>query len=287
MPEPTARRATIITSLNLKGGVGKTHACWLIAGVCQEQNRKCLVLDLDKQGNISTSLLPNFDGSVGTDAFFNPAIDADLSALVRKTTFSCIDVIPGSFSLERYNLTDPAQWKSSGLVESLVDPLRELSAFYDYILLDCPADISLITYAALCASDFLMIPLEAAQWGALGTQHILKTYEHVRDQYHSGLKLLGFVVNRFKRKRKYQMAYLKQLQERFGSDAFETVIPDLSTYEQAVTDRIPVNLHSPHSHASHVAREFFVELERRAERLRAVRDDRRRGRVREPVGSVA
>ncbi|MFM9963056.1 MAG: AAA family ATPase [Planctomycetaceae bacterium] len=53
MPDSTARRATIITSLNLKSGVGKTHACLLIAGVCQERNRKRLVLDLDKQGNIS------------------------------------------------------------------------------------------------------------------------------------------------------------------------------------------------------------------------------------------
>lgn len=287
VPEPTARRATIITSLNLKGGVGKTHACWLIAGVCQEQNRKCLVLDLDKQGNISTSLLPNFDGSGGTDAFFNPAIDPDLSTLIRKTAFSCLDVIPGSFALEHFNLTDPTQWKSSGLVLSLVDPLREASTFYDYILLDCPADISLITYAALCASDFLMVPLEAAQWGALGTQHVLKTYKHVREQYHSDLKLLGFVVNRFKRRRKYQATYLRQLQEHFGSDAFETVIPDLSTYEQAVTDRIPVNLHSPRSYASHVAREFFAEIERRAERLRTVRDDRRLGRIREPIRAVA
>ncbi len=257
VPEPIVRRATVITSLNLKGGVGKTHACWLIAGVCQEQNRKCLVLDLDKQGNISTSLLPNFDGSVGTDAFFNPAIDPDLSTLIRKTAFSCLDVIPGSFALEHFNLTDPVQWKSSGLVLSLVDPLREASAFYDYILLDCPADISLITYAALCASDFLLVPLEAAQWGALGTQHVLKTYEHVRQQYNANLQLLGFVVSRFKRMRKYQTTYLKQLREHFGEDAFETFIPDLSTFEQAVTDRIPVNLHSPSSHASHVAREFF------------------------------
>lgn len=287
MPEVTSRRSSIITSLNLKGGVGKTHACWLIAGICQEQNRKCLVLDLDKQGNISTSLLPNFDSGIGTEAFFNPAIEPDLSMLVQKSAFSCIDVIPGSFALERFNITDPAQWKASGLVESLVDPLRELSGSYDYVLLDCPADISLITYAALCASDFLLVPLEAAQWGALGTQHVLKTYDHVRQQYHADLKLLGFVVNRFKRMRKYQTTYLEQFQEHFGSDAFDTVIPDLSTYEQAVTDRIPVNLHSPHSHASIIARAFFAELEHRAERLRTVRDDRSFSRVREPLESVA
>ena len=123
MHDSDKHRATVITSLNLKGGVGKTHACWLIAGVCQEQNRKCLVLDLDKQGNISTSLLPSFDSGVGTDAFFNPAIDPDLLTLIRKTAFSCLDVIPSRFALERYNLTDPAQWHSSGLVLSLVEPL--------------------------------------------------------------------------------------------------------------------------------------------------------------------
>ena len=132
-----------------------------------------------------------------------------------------------------------------------------------------------------------MIPLEAAQWGALGTQHVLKTYDHVRSQYNADLSLLGFVVSRFKKQRKYQATYLKQLKQHFGHDAFETVIPDLATYEQAVTDRIPVNLHSPHSHASAVAREFFAELERRAEKLRRVRDVSRRNGVQEPVESLA
>ena len=280
-------RATIITSLNLKGGVGKTHACWLIAGVCQEQRRKCLVLDLDKQGNISMSLLPAADTNPGTDAFFNPAMDPVLSDLIRQTNLSHVDVIPGSFALEKYNITDPSQWQSSGLMLSLVDPLREAAAFYDYILLDCPADISLITYAALCASEFLMVPLEAAQWGALGTQHVTKTFQHVRSHYNERLDLLGFVVSRFKKQRKYQATYLKQLRQHFGDTAFDTVIPDLATYEQAVTDRIPVNLHSPHSHASAVAREFFAELERRAERLRSLRDVSRRLSVQERVESVA
>src|SRR5262249_54528974 len=125
------------------------------------------------------------------------------------------------------------------------------------------------------------------QWGALGTQHVLKTYEHVRQQYNTNLQLLGFVVSRFKRRRKYQTTYLMQLRKHFGEDAFETFIPDLSTYEQAVTDRIPVNLHSPASHASDVAREFFAEIERRAERLRKVRDDRCLSSVRKSVGTVA
>ncbi len=259
---------TVITSLNLKGGVGKTHLCWLIAGVCQERRKKCLVLDLDKQGNISTTLIGDGVPGQGTEAFFNPAVDPVISELVTQSGLSHIDCIRGSFALEEFNLTSPGDWEGTGLERSLVDPLREVAPFYDYILLDCPADISLITYAALCASEFLMVPLESAQWGALGTQHVQTTLEHVQQHHNPNLKLLGYVPSRFKRGRTYQRAYLEQLREHFGEDAFETAIPDLAPFEKSVNDRIPIVLHSPSSHAATIARNFFDEIESRTQRLR-------------------
>ena len=261
--------ATIITSLNLKGGVGKTHLCWLIAGVCQERGLKCLVLDLDKQGNISTTLLGEEAGSQGTEAFFNPAIDPIIADLIAPSSLSNVDCIPGSFALEQFNMTSPTEWEGSGLERSLVDPLREVSKFYDYILLDCPADISLITYAALCASEFLMVPLESAQWGALGTQHVYTACVHVQKQHNPNLKLLGYVPSRFKRGRTYQKAYLEQLREFFGDDAFQTAIPDLAPFEKSVNDRVPIVLHSPTSHAASISRQFFDEVETRTKRLRS------------------
>lgn len=269
MPSQTQRLATVITSLNLKGGVGKTHLCWLIAGVCQERGKRCLVLDLDKQGNISTTLLGNAAAGSGTEAFFNPALEPEINRLIRRSNFEHIDCIPGDFSIERFNLTDPTEWEQTGLQLSLVDPLQEVAPFYDYILLDCPADISLITYAALCASDFLIVPLEAADWGALGTQHVRQAFDHVRCQFNDRLQLLGYVASRFKTLRKYQKNYLSELQRHFGPDAFETVISDLAAFEQSVTDRIPIVLHSPSSHASSLARGFFDELETRIQRLRS------------------
>ena len=263
MPHSVEHRATVITSLNLKGGVGKTHLCWLIASVCQERHCRCLVLDLDKQGNITSSLLPDGNAQPGTDQFFNPAVEAEIHSLIRRTEWSHLDIIPGSFALERFNLTDPEIWQESGLHESLIAPISDVAPCYDFILLDCPPDISLLTYAALCASDFVIVPLEAAQWGALGTQHVVTTCAHVRELYNARLRLLGFVVSRFKRVRKYQRTYLDELREHFGDDAFETVIPDLSQFEQAVNDRVPITLHSPTSYASSIARSFFDELETR------------------------
>ena len=261
--------ATIITSLNLKGGVGKTHLCWLIAGVCQEQGKKCLVLDLDKQGNISTTLIgATASEKTGCESFFNPAIDPTIGSLICKSDLTHVDCIPGSFKLEQYNNTSPGDWKGTGLERSLVDPLNDARNFYDYILLDCPADISLITYAALCASDFLMIPLETANWGALGTQHVMTAFHHVQKMNNSSLKLLGFVASRFKRGRKYQKQYLTQLREHFGTDAFDVVVPDLAPFEQSVNDRIPIVLHSPSSYAATIARDFFREVESRVKGLR-------------------
>lgn len=288
MPENAARpSATIITSLNLKGGVGKTHLCWLIAGVCQERGKRCLILDLDKQGNISTTLLGNDVSGAGTESFFNPAVEPDISRLIQRSPFEHIDCIPGDFSIERFNLTDPADWEQTGLQSSLIEPLSEAAAFYDYILLDCPADISLITYAALCASDFLIVPLEAADWGALGTQHVRRAFDHVRDRFNSRLELLGYVASRFKTLRKYQKNYLTELRRHFGDDAFDTVISDLAAFEQSVTDRIPIVLHSPSSHASVIARRFFDELEARIERFRRLRDPGSSRSVSEHVDAVA
>ena len=262
---------TVITSLNLKGGVGKTHLCWLIAGVCQERGKKCLVVDLDKQGNLSTTLLgPDHRSASGAESFFDPAIDASIGDLIRKTPLSNIDCVPGSFALERFNMTAPGEWEGSGLELSLVDPLREVSPFYDYVLLDCPADISLITYAALCGSDFLMIPLESAHWGALGTPHVVTAFEHARTMHNSRLQLLGYVASRFRRGRIHQKEFLQSLREHYGEDAFETAIPDLAPFEKSVNDRIPIVLHSPSSDAANIARRFFDEVEARAERLRTI-----------------
>lgn len=257
----------VLTSLNLKGGVGKTHLCWLILGVAHERKERCLVIDLDKQANITTSLVGEVSHRAGSDQFFNPTIEPEVSQLILPTSLAGVDLIPASFAIERFNKTNPDEWEQSDVHLSLVDPLREIAQFYDYVLFDCPADISLVTYAALCASDFLLVPLEAAEWGALGPQHILKTYEHVRENANDRLQLLGFVVSRFKRARIHQKEYLQQLRRHFGDDAFETVIPDSAKFEQSVNERVPITVHSPSSHASSIARQLFDEIDQRCHRF--------------------
>lgn len=281
---PTAHKTHIVTSLNRKGGVGKTHLCWLIASVCQERGLRCLVLDLDPQANFSSSLCTDGTGPT-IDRLFDPACDPEMRTLIRNTSYSCIDVVPASPHLEPFNITDQKLWKSGDLQFSLAEALQDVAGDYDYILCDCPPSLSLVSYAALCASDFVMIPMEAARWGALGTQHIIAAVDDVRSRFNSRLRLLGYVVSRYKKRRAYQQTYLDQLRQHFGDDAFHTVIPDLAAFEKSVTDRIPITLHSPSSHAATIARQFFDEFAERSQRLARVGKTHGRRSLRQPAAT--
>ena len=144
--------------------------------------------------------------------------------------------------------------------------------------------MSLPSYAALCASDFIVIPLEAADWGARGTSTVRALLQSVRKFHNPRLKLLGYVVSKFKRARTFQLTYLAQIRSIYGDEVFETVIPDLAQFERSVDEGIPITLHSPHSHGADIARRLFDEFESRiAEKLDRGRGGSRTSRAPAPA----
>jgi len=272
--------ATAVTVINLKGGVGKTHTAWLLAGVCQEKGKRLLVVDTDTQGNITKSLLAPADSPLpGIEALFDPRTDPDPLSLIRTTRFSHIDLLPSSPALAAYDLSDQRLWEKSDLHFSLAEGLRPVRDRYEYIVFDCPPRLSLVSFAALCASDAVVIPLEAADWGAQGIVQVTAAVNLVRERYNPRLALLGYLVSRFKRSRSYQRSYLKKLREHFGTLAFDTVVPDLAGYEKSVTHSIPITLRAPSSFEAEVARTLFAEIEQRIGRCGRSRVERRRHNV--------
>ena len=287
MPAPSDHRASVITSLNLKGGVGKTHLCWLIASVCQERGRRCLIVDLDQQANITQSFLPDHTDPTGVERLFDPNSDAEPRDLVRQTALPHIDIIPVTGHFARMDLSQSGQWESQRLHAALADAVTELLPDYDYILLDCPPRMSMASYAALCASDFVVIPLEAADWGARGTASARAIVQRVQRHDNPRLQLLGYVVSKFKRARAFQLTYMAQIRQAFGDEVFATAISDLAQFERSVDEGIPITLHSPRSHAADIARQLFDEIESRiAEKLRRGRGGGSASRTPAPAASA-
>lgn len=280
-------QATVLTILNLKGGVGKTHTAWLLASVAQESESPFLAVDLDTQGNLTNSFLPESDGQPGVETLFHPGADADAVSLIRKTAFSHIDLLPSRPVLFRFDTADQHLWEKTELHFSLVDPVNSLRDRYRFVVFDCPPRLSLVSFAALCASDFVIIPMEAADWGAQGIMQVTEAIEYVKRRFNSRLKLLGYLVSRFKRRRSYQQSYLKRLRQHFGNSAFDTVIPDLAEFEKSVTDRIPVTLHAPGSRESAIARELFDEVTRRIQGHKGIRRPFRTTRIQQATEVAA
>jgi len=281
------RRATAITVINLKGGVGKTHTVWLLAGVCQERGKKLLVVDTDTQANITKSLLlPAWNPIPGVAALFDPRSEVHPGNLIRPTHHSHINILPSNSLLASYDLSDKKVWEGSDLHLSLAEGLRAIEDRYDYIVFDCPPRLSLVSFAALCASDFVVIPLEAADWGAQGIVQVTAAVDRARACYNPDLALLGYLVSRYKRARAYQRSYLAKLREHFGSLAFDTIIPDLAGFEKSVTHGIPITLYAPASIEAGIARRLFAEVQRRIHRSRRGSSPGSRGHV-QPTAAVA
>src|SRR5205085_1560685 len=230
------------------------------------------------QGNFTNSFLAPGERKPGVEALFHPGAEQEGPALVRRTAYSHIDLVPASAALARFDLSDQKQWERADLQLSLVDAVAELRSRYDLLVFDCPPRLSLVSFAALCASDGVIIPMEAADWGAQGIMQVTAAIRYVQSHYNPRLQLLGYLVSRFKRARAYQQSYLKQLRSHFGDLAFDTVIPDLAQFEKSVTDRIPITLYARGSEEAAIARNLFDEVERRAQGLGARRPGGREAR---------
>jgi hypothetical protein len=175
-----AKSAVVITVLNLKGGVGKTHTAWLLASVSQERGHRVLLIDTDTQGNLSSSFLDQGETVRGVEMLLHPGSDHDPLPLVRRTPFSHIDIIPSSAAVARFDRSDKDDWEKAGLQRCFIDPMQALSSKYDYIVFDCPPRLSLVSFAALAASDGIVIPMETADWGAQGIDTFCKFPRHLQ-----------------------------------------------------------------------------------------------------------
>lgn len=188
-----------IAVINLKGGVGKTHASWLIAGACQDLRRRLLLIDLDTQSNLSNSFVETGNERPCVERLFDPAAEAAIADLIQPTVYGHIDIMPAGPELARFDFTDRREWEKSDSHLTLIEPLATIHDEYDYIVFDCPPRLSVVSYAALCAADYVVIPLEAADWGAQGIMQVTAAINEVQRLYNPRLKLLGYLVSRFKR----------------------------------------------------------------------------------------
>ena len=246
----------ITAVVNNKGGVGKTHTVFHLAGVYAEKGQHVLVVDLDPQANLSSLFLSSVPAHTLFDVLMQ---DANIHDVVQNTTFDRIELLPAHERLERLDAL--LQTEGDALLR-LKDALSELleTRNYDHVLLDCPPSLGLPTRNALVAATDLVIPLEADAFSVQGQERLEKVIASVQKSMNPELRVAGILISLFDGRRKVDQVYENSLRGR-EMPIFATKIKTSAKYKEAITAKRPITHYLPKSEQADAFRNLSSELE--------------------------
>jgi chromosome partitioning protein len=252
-----------IAAVNLKGGVGKTSCCMHLGGALAQLGRRVLLVDNDPQSSLTAGFLGLHQARqldpAGTIAAVHAGEDPFPESVIRPTAFERIDLLPGSRFAAASNVPEPHKAPFESQVR-LRDFLSQVQPGYDLILVDCPPNLHLCSWAAMAAADALLVPLQLEDFGSQGTIDVGESAAMVRSVINPGLALLGYVVSMFQPRRTVHQAFMETFRETHGNAVFASVIPEAAEYAEAVTKKTPVVYYKPRGAASKAMKALAEEV---------------------------
>jgi len=266
MVDPQAAgRARILAVANQKGGVGKTTTAINLGTALAAVGRSVLIVDLDPQGNASTGL--GIGMAQRRHNSYQVLIGAESAGeAATPTVIPRLDLMPSAPELSGAEL-ELIEMKSPQL--RLRQALRALPAKYDYVLIDCPPSLNLVTVNAMAAADAVLVPLQCEFFALEGLSQLLNTIERVRASLNPKLEIQGIVLTMFDRRNRLSEQVADDVRTHMGAKVYETVIPRNVRVSEAPSHGRPALLYDHRCAGSQAYIRLAGELLRR-ERSRAV-----------------
>ncbi len=212
----------IISVINQKGGVGKTTTIINLAAGLTMKGKKILVIDLDPQGNATTGLgLSNTENSELTIySVLNG--NKKISEVIQSTKFENLNLITSNVDLSGLEVeTAGDSRRAFKLKDELTSILNDSRASYDYILVDCPPSLSLLTIMALVASDALVVPLQTEFFALEGLTQLMKTIERIKNNLNPDLSIRGILLTMYDRRNKLSGEVEKEARTYFKEKVYQ------------------------------------------------------------------
>lgn len=211
----------VIAIANQKGGVGKTTTAINLGASLAANDLRVLVVDTDPQGNSTTGL--GIEKRAGLPTLYDALLgDAHLASIVLETGFEGLYIVPADKNLVGANLElVDADRREFRLAERLA-PIRDA---YDYVLIDCPPALDLLTLNALVAADSVLIPIQCEFFALEGISELMDTIDRVRDAFGHPLAIEGILLTMYDDRTNLARQVAQDLREFFGDEVFQTVIP--------------------------------------------------------------
>ena len=255
-------KTKIISVVNQKGGVGKTTTAVNLSTALAAINKKVLLIDLDPQGNLSTGLGLRQEDRKVTVYDLIMLENVTLKDSLTNTKIPLLDIVPSSVNLSgiEFELSD-----DSNRNQKLYNKISIIKSKYEFIVIDCPPSLGVLTINSLVASGLVLVPLQCEFYALEGLAQLLKTVEAVKKNLNPNLKLEGIIMTMYDSRNRLAVDVINDARKHLGNKVFNTIIPRNLRLSEAPSHALPAILYDRNCLGSvayiDLAKEFISRID--------------------------
>jgi chromosome partitioning protein len=256
----------IVAVANQKGGVGKTTTAINLATALVAINKKVLILDLDAQGNASTGLGIGLEDR-GSSTYDVITGSQKLSDVIKETSVNGLYIAPATTDLSSADVDLISNDKSTLVLKGSITELVKKDTKFDYIIIDCPPALSLLTINAFVACESVLVPLQAEFFALEGLSQLILTIKEVRSSLNKDIKIQGIVLTMYDKRNNLSVQIEDDVRENLGKLVYETVIPRNVRLSEAPSFSLPALVYDHTCSGSVAYQKLAVEFLERENHL--------------------
>lgn len=253
------KKTHVLAIINQKGGVGKSTTAINLSAALAEEGKKCLVIDFDPQGNTTSGY------GIDKDALEHDVYDAlmddfPVEDLITDTCEKKAFVVPATIQLAGAEIELVSKMARESILRNKIEEVKEE---FDYVFIDCPPSLGLLTINALCAAGGLLIPIQCEYYALEGVTKLLESVKLVRSSLNKDLEVFGVLMTMYDKRTTLSNQVVDEVRGYFGSTVFKTVIPRSVKVSEAPSHGLPIGMYSVMNKGAIAYRNLAREVIRR------------------------
>lgn len=229
----------IIAVANQKGGVGKTTTAINLSACLAEKNKKVLTLDMDPQGNTTSGL--GVDKNQAENTVYELILDeSELSECIYPSVMENLSVIPSNINLSGAEIELIGFENKEYLLKSKLDMIR---SDYDYIIIDCPPSLNLLTINAMAAADSVIVPIQCEYYALEGLSQLIHTIDLIKERLNPKLEIEGVVFTMYDARTNLSLQVVENVKKNLDKNIYKTIIPRNVRLAEAPSYGMPINMY--------------------------------------------